>query len=121
MSKLVGTVVSGKGEGRKIGYPTANLKVTDGSRPPVGVYACWVQLENNKKVPGILISGVFLESTGDLGEEVYLLDFSDDLYDQKLSLEIVGKIREVVKVFNTTDLVKLIEHDIELTRRILKL
>lgn len=121
MSKLVGIVMSGKGKGRKIGYPTANLRVTIGCKPSAGVYACWVQLENNKKVPGILISGAFLESTGSLGEEVYLLDFDDDLYGQKLSLEIINKIREVVKIFNAADLVKLIEHDIELTRKILKL
>lgn len=121
MSKISGVVVSGKGEGRKSGYPTANLRVIDGSRPPAGVYACWVQLENGQKVSGILISGVWLEANGDLGEEVYLLDFNGDLYGQKLSLKIIDKIREVVKIFNAADLVKLIESDIELTRKILKL
>lgn len=122
MSKISGIVVRGKGEGRKIGYPTANLElIGDCVRPPAGVYACKVQLENGQKVLGILISGVFLEPTGNLGEEVYLLDFNDDLYGQKLSLEIIDKIREVVKISNAVDLVKLIESDIQLTRKILKL
>jgi riboflavin kinase/FMN adenylyltransferase len=122
MSKLVGLVVIGKGEGRKIGYPTANLKLLDNSfEPPAGVYACWTQLENNKKVPGILISGAWLETNGDLSEEVYLLDFSSDLYGQKLSVEVVDKIRELVKITNPVDLVKLIERDIKTTRKILKL
>jgi riboflavin kinase/FMN adenylyltransferase len=121
MSKINGIVVSGKGGGRKIGYPTANLKIIDDSTPPAGVYACWVQLENGQKVPGILISGVWLEANGNLSEEVYLLDFNGDLYGQELSVEVIDKIRELVKISTAIDLVKLIESDIGLTRRILKL
>jgi len=116
-----GQVVSGYGEGKKLGFPTANLQlVTESFRPSQGVYACWVSVADNKKRPGILVSGVYWEEVNVPRIEVYVLDFSGDLYGKNVSVEIVQKIREVVRLLKVDELKNLIKNDIVSARAILK-
>jgi len=116
-----GQVVSGYGEGRKIGFPTANLQLgTDSFRPPKGVYAVWVSGVDDQKKSGILVSGVHWESLQRPRVEVYVLDFVGDLYGKFLSVEIVQKIREVVDLPKIEELVDIIKNDITLAKTILK-
>ncbi|MEK7497109.1 MAG: riboflavin kinase [Patescibacteria group bacterium] len=116
---IVGRVIRGKGEGRQIGYPTANLQLTESSfRAPTGIYAVWVFL-GDIKYAGVLVSGVEQEASDEPRQEVYLLDFSDDLYEQSLQVEIVQKLRDVIRTTNLEDIKKQIEQDIKATRLLL--
>ena len=116
-----GQVVAGRSEGRLLGYPTANLKLAPGSnRPPEGVYACWVKgLSQAAPQAGILISGIYQEHDMTPRIEVYVLDFSGDLYGVHLEMEVVAKLREVVRGVALAQLRQLIEQDIAATRKIL--
>lgn len=108
---LEGTVIQGAQLGRKLGFPTANIMYPEEIvKIPFGVYKAkcnghaailnWgiKPTVNNTPVPII---------------EVHLLNFSGDLYGQKLKIEVLKKIRDEKK-FNSIDELKTqIEKDIE--------
>ncbi len=89
---LSGTVVEGHRLGHTIGFPTANLAITPGKvLPREGAYSV--------RTPyGVGMMDIGTRPTAnngsDLSVEVHLIDFSGDLYGQKLSLELVGFLRE---------------------------
>ncbi|PDH46319.1 MAG: riboflavin biosynthesis protein RibF [Flavobacteriales bacterium MED-G15] len=96
---LSGTVVRGDELGRKIGYPTANLKIEEDYKlkPQNGVYLVKAKLENETYF-GMMNVGVRPTVAGKNTQiETYFFDFSGDLYDQKITLELLDKIREEKK------------------------
>ena len=104
---LTGTVVHGLKLGRTLGYPTANIQVTEDYKliPKDGVYAVYSYI-GSRKVYGMMSIGKnpTIERKG-ASIEVYFFDFNGDLYDQKLTIEFVQYLREEQK-FATIDLLK---------------
>lgn len=104
---LTGTVVQGKQLGRTIGFPTANLKIEEDYKliPQKGVYIVASQIKN-KRVFGMMNIGLNPTVGGEyLSVEIHYLDFEDDLYNQKLSVSILKRIRGEEK-FASIDLLK---------------
>ena len=104
---LTGTVVHGLKLGRTLGYPTANIQVTEDYKliPKDGVYAVYSYI-GSRKVYGMMSIGKnpTIEGKG-ASIEVYFFDFNGDLYNQKLTIEFVQYLREEQK-FATIDLLK---------------
>ena len=104
---LTGRVVHGLKLGRTLGYPTANIQVTEEYKliPKDGVYAVYSYIDG-RKVYGMMSFGKnpTIERKG-ASIEVYFFDFNGDLYDQKLTIEFVQYLREEQK-FATIDLLK---------------
>ena len=104
---LTGRVVHGLKLGRTLGYPTANIQVTEEYKliPKDGVYAVYSYI-GARKVYGMMSIGKnpTIEGKG-ASIEVYFFDFNGDLYDQKLTIEFVQYLREEQK-FATIDLLK---------------
>ena len=104
---LTGRVVHGLKLGRTLGYPTANIQVTEDYKliPKDGVYAVYSYI-GAQKVYGMMSIGKnpTIEGKG-ASIEVYFFDFNGDLYDQKLTIEFVQYLREEQK-FATIDLLK---------------
>jgi len=104
---LTGKVVHGLKLGRTLGYPTANIQVTEDYKliPKDGVYAVYSYIDG-RKVYGMMSIGKnpTIEGKG-ASIEVYFFDFNGDLYDQKLTIEFVQYLREEQK-FATIDLLK---------------
>ncbi len=94
---LTGRVVAGQQLGRTIGYPTANLEITEPLKliPARGIYAVLVQLADGQRYQGMLSIGVRPTVGAELAQtiEVNILDFSADLYGQLLTLEFVAWLR----------------------------
>ncbi len=94
---LVGPVVKGFQRGRTIGVPTANLQITEQLIPAEGVYAgrCVV----NGRVHAAAVSIGTMPTFGDNPPQVeaHLIDFSGDLYEQTLQLELVDWLRDQQK------------------------
>ena len=92
---LTGTVVKGKQLGRTIGFPTANLSLDEPHKliPPNGVYMGWCTVDG--KAFKIMVNiGVRPTVDGTYQTiEAHLLDFDGDLYDKKLSYELVQFLR----------------------------
>lgn len=102
---LEGTVVGGYHVGRKIGFPTANLRVTDPDKmvPADGVYAVHVFLEG-KKYGGMLSIGYrpTLDNGPDRSIEVHIFHFNADIYNQPMRISFVRRTRPELK-FNSMD------------------
>jgi riboflavin kinase/FMN adenylyltransferase len=117
---LEGVVVLGDQRGRELGFPTANLDTDKEQLPATGVYAVKVRcgLQEYSGVVNIGNRPTFdgLNST----IEVYLLDFSGQLYGEKLRIYFVERLRGEQKFANVDELVSAIENDIVRARLILQ-
>lgn len=110
---LTGTVVRGfRVAGKELGAPTANLQLEHGLMVPDGVYAGSARLEE-ENFPAVLNIGT--APTYQVGErrvEVHLLDFSGDLYDRKLEVELLEYLRQEQKFPSPAALKEQITRDI---------
>ena len=93
---LTGTVVTGKQLGRTIGFPTANIDLpTEKFLPSNGVYAVKVYIPDEKSpVSGVMNIGNRPTVNGiNQSVEVYLIDWSGDLYDKILTVKLEQFLR----------------------------
>ena len=129
-----GVVVHGDKLGRQLGYPTANLKVTDEEKivPGYGIYAVYAQLVNSEKgivngAPGDTYSPSTIHHSRFKGMmsigfrptvdgkkrviEVNIFDFNEEIYDQSLKVYVKKYLREEIKFDGLESLVKQIDQD----------
>lgn len=104
---LSGRIVHGKSIGRTIGFPTANVEVSEGYKllPKNGVYLIQ-SIINNKQVFGMMNIGVkptLIESFKTI--EINFFDFEGDLYDKNIRVDIKQFIRDEVR-FESLELLK---------------
>lgn len=120
---ITGKVTEGFREGRKIGFPTANIKVNDSMKliPKHGVYAVNVILEGtDKRMEGMMNIGnrpTFGGSETSL--EVNIFDFSDDIYGHAVSIEFVSRLRDEHKFNSVDELTAHLKKDRETAKNIL--
>lgn len=118
MITVRGRVVRGEGMGRKLGFPTANIKVASG-RPPRGVWKVQVKGTTVGERLGACNVGVRPTLGGTrLVVEVYVPGFRGDLYGRILTLGFVSKIRSERRFPSLDALKKQIKRDVAaLTRK----
>jgi riboflavin kinase/FMN adenylyltransferase len=126
---LDGTVIRGAGRGARIGIPTANLAVDSELLPQGGVYAVRVQILDANDLPtgaGRLVPAVANLGTNptfvdraELSLEVHLLDFSADLYDRRLRVHFVERLRGEQRFPGVDALLAQIRADIAAARVLL--
>ena len=118
-----GLVVRGEQKGRELGFPTANLTLRDPDKmlPGEGIYAvrAWVRGE---RVAGLLHLGPRPTFAGFAPTvEVYLLDWSGDIYGDRVRVEMVERIRAVQHFDSVDALIEAIREDERRGRAILGL
>ena len=110
-----GTVVHGDKLGRKLGYPTANLKVVNEEKivPGNGIYAVFAQTEgSSEKLKGMMSIGFRPTVDGKTRViEVNIFNFNEEIYDQTLKVYVKKYLREEVKFDGLESLVKQIGQD----------
>jgi len=120
---LTGTVVLGKQLGRTIGFPTANLQIEENYKliPLNGVYIV-KSVFDEKTIFGMMNIGFNPTVSGhERSIEIHYFDFDSNLYDQKISVSVVHRLRSEQK-FSSVDLLKeQLEKDKMETLRYLKL
>ncbi len=114
---LSGLVAHGDERGRTIGVPTANLVDIPELLPPKGVYAVTVdRFSDGAFAPlarGVTNIGVRpTVGSGGLSVETYLLDFAGDLYDARLRIHLVARLREERKFGSLDELKAQIARDV---------
>ena len=93
---LTGTVIRGKGLGRKLDFPTANLHIPEEYKliPKNGVYVVSSFIDGNK-VYGMMNIGYNPTVEGTAKSiEINFFDFDQDLYDKKIQIDIIDRIRD---------------------------
>ncbi len=97
--RLSGEVIHGDHLGHKLGFPTANLKVTDDYKliPGNGTYAVWVNYMD-EIFRGMMNIGVRPTVNGhQLRIEVHILEFNRDLYGKVLTVSFIKRLRDEQK------------------------
>ena len=103
-----GKVVRGNGIGRKINFPTANIEIDEPKKllPKSGVYAVEVIL-NRKIYLGMLNIGYNQTIKNEKKSiEVNIFEFSEDIYNNKISINFIRRIRNEKKFKNLNELKK---------------
>jgi len=121
-----GVVVHGDKLGRKLGYPTANLKILDEEKiiPGNGIYAVYAELPDindyphsplatpHSRLKGMMSIGFRPTVDGKKRVvEVNIFDFDEEIYDQTLKVFVKKYLREEVKFDSLEALVKQIDRD----------
>lgn len=114
-----GLVVDGDKLGRKLGYPTANIQMTDEEKivPGNGIYAVYAAVLNDSKPGGQRLKGMMsigFRPTVDGKRrviEVNLFDFNQDIYGKTLRIFVKKYLREEIRFDSLEALVKQIDQD----------
>jgi len=107
-----GEVIKGEQRGRKIGFPTCNIKLNSYILPKFGVYSVWVQINKSKKT-GIANIGYRPTFNGkNLLLEVNIFGIKKNLYKKILKIYFVKFIRAEKKFKNINQLKTQIKKDI---------
>jgi riboflavin kinase / FMN adenylyltransferase len=101
--RMMGRVVHGRGLGRTLGFPTANLRLMRRKPPVWGILAVWAHGIDSGPLPGVASLGTRPTVNGiEPLLEVHVFDFSGDLYGRAIEVEFVAKLRDEVK-FDSLD------------------
>jgi riboflavin kinase/FMN adenylyltransferase len=119
---LSGTIAGGKQIGRVIGFPTANINLSDPIKqvPANGVYAVWVQYQGID-YPAMLNIGI-RPTIGDGLErtiEAHIIGFTKNIYREEISVKFVEKIRDEQKFDSLDSLKEQLKTDRDNTLQIL--
>jgi len=116
---ISGRVASGRGRGRQLGYPTANIIPRTEVVPLDGIYASILHAgaERWPCVTSIGLNPTFGEGPRTI--ESYIFDFAGDLYGQAVKLLFVQRIREEKKFSSAELLVDQIKQDVRSAQEIL--
>ena len=110
---LTGKIVKGEGLGRKINFPTVNLSIAESYKliPKKGVYIVKSTINENT-VFGVMNIGLRPTVSGKKQTiEIHLLDFDQDLYDKKIQIKMLKRLRNEQKFDSIEQLKEQIKKD----------
>lgn len=113
---IEGTVIQGKQLGRKLGFPTANIEITDNLCLKNGVYITLATIDG-KKYEGVSSIGKN-PTVGDQKRmfETHIFDFDGDLYGKNISVELLAFTRGELKFPSIEVLKERVHQDMEQAR-----
>jgi riboflavin kinase/FMN adenylyltransferase len=118
---LSGRIGHGKKLGRKLGYPTINIKMGDKTLIVKGIFAVMVKGIDNRLLQGVASIGTRPTVNGvDTILEVYILDFDQDVYGYSVEVEFLYKIRNEEKFDSLAELTTWIAQDTEKAKAFFK-
>ncbi len=114
---LDGTVVEGFQQGRKLGFPTANLRLNCAHKllPANGVYAVRARVEHTVEMKRAIMN-IGMRPTFDghaLALETHILNYEGDLYGERLLVYFVRRLREERRFDDIGQLVRQMKEDIK--------
>ncbi|MDR3198174.1 MAG: riboflavin biosynthesis protein RibF [Planctomycetaceae bacterium] len=119
--RLTGTVIQGDQRGRTLGFPTANLGETETIIPKPGIYVTTATIDGQLfgSTTHIGTNPTFQQSIPKI--EVFLHDFSGDIYGKTMDIDFLVALREVIRFESAEQLVYQMNLDIQQSREILAL
>lgn len=119
--EVTGEVIRGHGRGaRLLGFPTANLAVDNGLLvPAVGIYAVRTDLRGQLYSAVANIGTCPTFDNQELSLEVFLMDFDQDIYGERLAVKFVQRLRDEQRFDDVPALVTQIKRDVAAARQII--
>ena len=120
---ISGTVIHGRGRGRQMGIPTANIDTTECKvMPPIGVYASYATVDG-VRYRGITNVGrrPTVDDDKDITIETYILDFDRDIYGERIEVSLEIYLRGLHKFDSIDELVAQLRYDCDCARKQLDL
>ncbi len=118
-----GTVNRGKGLGKTLGFPTANLIPSSELKliPKNGVYIVKAFVNERDELVGMLNIGTnpTISEGNDRTIELHLMDFNEDLYGKEIEVRFLSRLRDEMKFDSVSTLVEQIKKDEQSTRHFL--
>jgi riboflavin kinase/FMN adenylyltransferase len=117
---ILGTVAEGRQLGRRLGFPTANLRAHNELFPPNGVYAAkaWFREKEYGGVVNIGVRPTIESETGERILELHLFDFDQQIYDEDVEVAFLAYLRPEQKFSGVDELQAQIQRDAEKARRV---
>jgi riboflavin kinase / FMN adenylyltransferase len=112
--RLEGTVVRGDGRGAQLGFPTLNLQ-TGNRILPEGVFRSRCEIRGTSYDSLTHIGPLPTFSSAQKRIETHVLNFSASIYGEEISVDLLEKIRPILRFPTPEALVEQIRHDIETT------
>ncbi|MFB3886809.1 MAG: bifunctional riboflavin kinase/FAD synthetase [Thermodesulfobacteriota bacterium] len=119
---VIGRVIKGAKRGHTLGFPTANLEITEELYPKRGVYAVEV-VWRGQSLKGLANVGLNPTFTPELTAqrdnfslEVHLLNFNEDIYGETIQINFKRRIRDEIRFDSSSRLIDQIEKDIQWAR-----
>ncbi|MEV0127021.1 bifunctional riboflavin kinase/FAD synthetase [Dactylosporangium sp. NPDC050688] len=120
--RVEGVVVRGDQRGRELGFPTANLLTSANAAIPAdGIYAAWVIRDRDRVAyPAAVSVGTNPTFSGkERRVESFILDFTGDIYGERIAVDFVERLREQRTYSGVEPLVTQIHDDVAQARRVL--
>jgi len=119
--KVTGIVEKGSGRGKKDFVPTVNLMLDDVLEDlDFGIYACEVEVMGDEYW-GVVHYGPRTTVDNLTTFEVFIFDFDKDVYGEQIEVDVLDRLRDIVKFESEEELQNQIENDILQAKQILGL
>ncbi len=118
MYKFWGKVRKHNQRGRKLGFPTANVNLSN--QIPEGIYISQTKIKKQEYLSLTFIGAAKTFNESQSRAETYILDFNDSIYDQWISVKLIKKIRDNQKFQSADSLIKQMEKDEKEARKYFK-
>lgn len=112
--KFSGTVKKHLGRGKELGFPTANIDVPKDCED--GIYVGIVHFNTRPYYSIVFVGAAETFEEYERKAEIYILDFTGDLYGQEIEVEIIQKLRENQKFDSPESLIKQMKQDEQVAR-----
>lgn len=111
---LKGIVQEGKKRGKKLGFPTANIKSTSDLAPGIYISEAILSGDTHQAITFMGTADTFGDK--DFTVETYILDFDKDIYGEYLEVRILKKLRDGKKFESEEELIEQMQKDESATR-----
>jgi len=116
--KINGVVIHGDGRGKPLGFPTANVALTQ--KIPEGIYASDVTIDGNVYQAASFIGSAQTFEKADIKLESYIFDFDEDIYGETITVRLYKKMRENKKFDSIEELVAQMHGDVAAIKEFFK-
>jgi riboflavin kinase/FMN adenylyltransferase len=118
--RISGRVIAGERLGRRLGFPTANLRLHRRVSPVAGIYAVRASCAGLERHPGVASVGTRPTIGGrEWLLEVHLFDFDGELYRKRLDVDFVARLRDEVRFPDLESMTTQMQDDARRARKLL--
>jgi riboflavin kinase/FMN adenylyltransferase len=118
--RISGRVIEGTRLGRRLGFPTANIRLHRRVSPVAGIFAVRVSGAGPDRLPGVASVGTRPTVGGvEWLLEVHLFDFDGDLYRWRLAVDLIAKLRDEVHYSDLATMTAQMHRDASQARQLL--